>query len=350
MSASLLTGMILASCQEDGAKESSAEPETSLIDSKEDSQPSSEEPIPQPEPSSSESKEPEVKKYKLIYNEDPAHTGVTVTFHDGSSIDLIELTEAKEGQIILINVWDNETEGRYIFKSVLANGVALPHSDTGNFYQLVMPAEDVTITLEYKGSSEEDTPTTTHSITYEDASHPDTMMSVAIGDDNLNDLNLVELPALASSGETIYVNPYSESEVITGVLANGVAAETYSFEGIDIFKFIMPDEDVAITLTYQETETPSTAHTLTYVEDALHPNTFVSFLESDDFESAAGIETAEAGQTVYVMVSYDADAESLTGVFANGIATTEGEYGLLLSSFVMPDADVVITITYGPAE
>jgi hypothetical protein len=184
---------------------------------------------------------------------------------------------------------------------------------------------------------------TSYSVTFQkDSDHPDTVFKL------YNSIIAMEEVADGSEikvGSTyaVEIDDGTNNSTVLSVKANGVAMKAQSSF---LYTATMLEEDVVITVTYGDKTPTKKVYTLTYNDDAAHPNTYVSFATSaENIMSGFFITTASAGDTVFIMTSND--TETLAGVYVNGtLATKSADYGWMLSSFTMPSEDVVVTVTY----
>ena len=177
-------------------------------------------------------------------------------------------------------------------------------------------------------------------ITYNtDADHPDT--TVKFYDSGMLD---IANGGNAKIGSMIYVeidDGTGTNSTIKGGHANSVALTAQTAW---MYSFQMPEEDVIVTVDYV-TKGVTTSHSLSYDTTSVHADTYISFGKSvDDIMNGKEIHSADAGDTIYVMTSTE---EEISAIYANQIqCTAYAEYGWMLSSFTMPDEDVVITVDY----
>ncbi len=289
------------------------------------------------------------EEFTLTYTEDSAHPNTFVSFYDGNmmSSNANEISSAKKGQTVYVMTsYDSDKD---VLDGIYYNGNKATIVDPTYSWMLVsftMPEENVVITVTYQG-----TVSASHSITYKDSgNHTETFVSFAKSIDDIMSGNTI---ASANAGDLVYVyvSNMDDTNPTTGVYYNGTLTTKNAEYGWMVSTFTMPDEDVIITVTYQNADDDTSyTHTLTYVTDTEHPTTKVRFGKSFSkatSESSTSIEGANAGDTIYAYI-YDQE-NAITGVYYNGTLTTQysaSGYGWSLVTFTMPDADVVLTITY----
>ena len=288
-------------------------------------------------------------EFTLTYNADSKHPGTYVTFYDGNMIDgnANEISSAKKGQTVYVMTsYDVDKD---ILDGIYFNGNKATIVDPTYSWMLVsftMPEENVVITVAYQGTA-----SASYSLEYkEDAKHPNTFVSFAKSiDDIMNGNSIVS----ANAGDLVYVyvQNMDDDNPTAGVYYNGTLATKDTSYGWMVSTFTMPEENVTITVTYENSDTDETyTHTLTYTTDTAHPTTTVKFAKSYSQainESFSSISGANKDDTIYVYIS--GQEEIITGVYYNGTLATQysaSGYGWSLVTFTMPDADVTLTITY----
>lgn len=277
--------------------------------------------------------EEEKTSYKVTFQADPAHPNTTFTLYSS----ITSMAESKDGYIKIGAIFaveiDDGTTGNSTVTGVKANGIPMT-SQTSYLYKYQMPEEDVVITVDY------DNPDEQFSLNYTAvSSHPDTYVSFYNGDPMVSGTEISK----SKKGETVYVMvSIDDSDVLAGVYFNGtLTTKTNETYGWMLTSFVMPGEDVEITISYQGSA--SSSHSLTHDSKDM-----VSFGKSiDDLVNGGSIVSANTGDLIYVMVQNMDDDNPTTGVYYNGVLTTKDEeYGWMLSTFTMPDEDVHVTVTY----
>ncbi len=290
---------------------------------------------------SSSSSEEKATSHSVTFQADADHPNTIFTLYNNitSMQTVANGGQIKIGTIFAVEI-DDGTEGNSTVRGVKANGISMT-AQTSFLYKFQMPDEDVIITVDY------DNPDVEYTLTYnEDASHPATFVSFYDGDPTTTGKGITT----AKKGQTVYaMTSYDpEKDVITGVYFNGTLATqvnpTYEWM---LTSFTMPEENVVVTVSYQGSV--SEGHSITYQDSGSHANTFVNFAKT--FEDACAqnfIVTANAGDTVFIYVQNMDDDNPTKAVKYNGNLATiySADYGWMLSTFVMPDEDVTVTVEY----
>ncbi len=281
------------------------------------------------------------KEYSLTYTEVSAHPETYVTFFDDDPMTTgAEISKAKKGTKIYVTVSTNEDD---TLAGVYVNGLSTTKVNETYGWMLTyfsMPEEDVEITISYEGET-----AASYSLTH------DSKDLVSFGksiDDLINGGSIVS----ATAGETIYVmvQNLDDNNPTTGVYYNGTLTTQDEEYGWLVSTFVMPSENVHITVTYQnDGEDTSYDYSLTYNEDAAHPTTKVKFAKSlADVTSDTKDSIKGANENDQVFVYIYGQENIVTGVYFNGSVTTQcsSGYGWSVTYFTMPKENVVITITY----
>ncbi len=291
--------------------------------------------------SSSSSSSSVVTGHTVKYVADKEHADTEVSFHheNRDATEYKATDKIAKGTTVLVNIY-SPTE---TVTGGFANNVALTvYEAFDTYYQFSMPDEDVTVTVTYASG---------HTVTYTlDSDHPNTEVNIHHANNDLTEY----LPTdKITEGTTVLVSVWNVEEIVTGVFANDTAL-TVSTAFPSFYQFVMPNEDVVITVSYKSGSQggdEDITYSLTYNADSAHTGTYVTFLTKSQLDgmlagtySGDGIKSAKSGDTVYVMTSTE---ETVTGVYFNGtLATKDESYGWMLSSFTMPSEKVTITVTY----
>ncbi len=271
--------------------------------------------------------------FNVTFQKDADHPDTKFTLYSNIKT-MTESTDGKikVGAIFAVEIDDGTTENSTI-TAVKANGVPMT-AQTAYLYKYQMPEEDVVITVEY------DNPDKEYSLTYTEVSaHPETYVSFFDDDPMTAGAEITK----AKSGVKVYVMvSTSTDDNLAGVYVNGVETtkvnDTY---GWMLTYFSMPENDVEITISYEGEAT--TSYSLTHDSKDM-----VSFGRSvEELANGGSIVNANAGETIYIMVQNMDDDNPTTGVYYNGIlATKSEEYDWMISTFVMPEENVHVTVTY----
>ena len=246
--------------------------------------------------------------YSTIYSislSKAIHTDTTVSIKDNEGNDLTSCLAGKE---VVVSVSSSSTTE--VVSGVKYNDTELTLND--GLYTFTMPEENVVISVIYDSI---------HSINLSSGIHNDTIVKIKDSEGN----NITS--SIKGKEVTLEVSTSNECETIKDVKYNGT-----SIIGNDgIYTFTMPNEDVTITVEYEDLYLLSA--------DSIHTGTKVTFKDSD----GNTITRAKKGETVYVNVSTTSISEIIKKVMYNGTALTlkDGTY-----SFTMPSNNVVITIEY----
>ncbi len=237
------------------------------------------------------------------------HDTTTVTVKDSVGNDI---ASSKEGETISLSV-SNTSEDEYI-SSIKVNEDEIATTD--GTYTFTMPAENVTIVIEYKSF---------YTISYNDEGRTDTTVTIEDASGN-TPTKLKEGDIVSITVSTTVANP----QYLSSIKANGVEIATDA----GTYDYTMPAADVVITVEYKN------YHTIT-ANVAGHSGTAVKIF---DFATNKEITYAKEGQVVRILVMCASTAEYVSGVRLNGKLVTDSNF----YTFNMPDEDVIITCDYKP--
>lgn len=238
------------------------------------------------------------------------HDTTTVTVKNSAGNDI---TSSKEGETISVTVTNN-SEDEYIV-SVKMNGTELGATD--GTYSFTMPAENVSIVVEYKSF---------YTISYNAEGRTDT--TVTFKDASGNDATKLK----EGDKVSVTVSSTASTQYISSIKANGTEIGTTD----GTYEYTMPAENVTVTVEYM------TYHTVTTNYDG-HTGVKVRFNSKPIFDQLTNV---KAGETVSMLVMSASSTEYVSAVkFNDQYATSIGGYNYY---FVMPDEDVTITFDYKP--
>lgn len=248
-------------------------------------------------------------EYETLYTitkSSEIHSDTTLTITDKNGNALTNATAGTE-----VNVVATTTSSVDVIKSVKYNGVAATLTD--NKYKFTMPSENVTITVEYESPYTLEVSSSIHSGT-----------TVLITDDEGD----IITNAFAGSNVNLEVSTTSYSEIIKSVKYNDTVITPVD----GVYSFVMPNENVTITVEYESLYTLE-------VSSTVHSGTNVNITNKD----GGNLMNALAGTEIHVEVSTTSTSETIKGVKYNGIDATldNGIY-----KFTMPSENVVITVDY----
>lgn len=154
-----------------------------------------------------------------------------------------QITEADEGDIVLVNVFSEE--GQDQIESVLVNGVAAtPYEDYAGTYYFEMPAEDVEVTIVWKSGT--DVPAEGNLIWVPEENAPEGAKVTFYGED------AETVITSADPGKTVYIKVEGGTPASTnGVEVNGGEVYVTYLEHYGMYYFEMPAEGTAtITINW----------------------------------------------------------------------------------------------------
>ena len=154
-----------------------------------------------------------------------------------------QITEAEEGDVVLINVFSEE--GQDQIESVLVNGVAAtPYEDYVGTYYFEMPAEDVEVTIVWKSGT--DVPAEGNLIWVPEENAPEGAKVTFYGED------AETVITSADPGKTVYIKVEGGTPASTnGVEVNGGEVYVTYLEYYGMYYFEMPAEGTAtITINW----------------------------------------------------------------------------------------------------
>lgn len=349
----LIGGGILSACtprsssSPDASSESSASSSESTDTSTESSSVSSDE---SKESSSSEAK----TEFSISFDATSDTHGTEVQIYKDYDYYPVSQFKFKKGDTVQLDVYCASAD----ISGVKANDIACVNAAQSNIWTFTMPAADVVISVEYAEASSE------YTITYDEEK-----MTI------FTDVTTMTAITKASAGDIVYVYISGESATVTGVFYNKTSTTkdttTFGDNGWNFSKFTMPAEAVTITYTVEET---ATAHTIALSSEAtsgIHiENTAAFYVKNasetaDDFatrfESASPIESAAAGEEIWIFFSLaDNDTSTISGISysytvdgtaidGSASSSVSSSTGITLYYFSMPDADVTINVTYTTA-
>ena len=239
-------------------------------------------------------------------------------------------------------VYVKVTAGENVVSKVLANETEIQKDATySDWYSFEMPAEDVTIKVEWASEVEK------HAITW--AEIPDDINNdlfnkvIQVGGTSVNS-------AAAGSEVTVYLQWWSGARHDVVLSMNGTPLPIDHTAGnIDYYVFEMPDEDVTITVS---AAAASTTHALSYATniEGLVSTIWVDFYT--DPNSYEPVSEAEEGAKIYMTVG-NYDGYELTSVTLDGVALETETVGYLSKTyyvFNMPAKDVTVQINFADLE
>ncbi len=247
-------------------------------------------------------KESWVAPYKVEIDET---SGVTVT---------VNQDKAKEGDAIVVTVTVTDPTN-YMIDTVKANDVVLGSNGDGT-YSFTMPGKDVVV----KATLKETPKAVTYALSLpEETDEYSVTSNVAVG----------AITAGSVVGVTI-TNKVSSTKYIESVKVGDclVAGENGNY------KFVMPAENVSLTITMGDVSARSVAHTLTISEE----------IDADVTVSAPTQTEFWAGDKVDLTITTSDTTKYIESVTVNGVSVGAIDN---VYSFIMPGEDATVEVTTG---
>ena len=249
-----------------------------------------------------EEQDPPADTYALTYETAGTESGNAdfYTLNPGGWMEQLTLSgldAVPAGEPIYIDAYEDGTYAAPTSITMNGDPVTETYSDGyTTYYVITMPEENAHLVLTWGESGEPPVTGDSYSLTYvpgEGDPDADVMFFPSSGSD-------AGQITTASAGDTVLVNVWCETATPTGVLVNGEPATPRADYGAGTWEFEMPEENVTITVLWEEEDDPAQGNLIWVPEENAPEGAEVKFYS--DFGETE-ITSANPGDLVYIGVT-----------------------------------------------